>query len=480
MKIVFGAILAVAGLVVLAVGAKRSRVALVIGTLLLALGGYNLYFGVKASRKEKEMIAFIAAAERGDVATVRRMADADPLFVNSIQRNEGAIVNRPLHAAALGLHADVVDFLLSRGAIVDAENNDGSTALHAAGDTVSYGDAAVPVKRAATIRALLAHGATVNAKDDRDRTPLMASAHDATAVALLIEHKADVKARDSSGRTALHYAVIASGEHADAVAALLDHGAEVDPRDRNGETPFLLAATNSAELETLVARGADTKTRDEKGQTALHRAAYMPRNLFSDLDALAVLCSCGLRPETRDHAGATPLSIARERLSSETSHGWMQGRQRIVNFLSPDGACGRLIGASKDQRAFAVAEIRCAEDDRGGCEALAWDYDSGRGTAIDKSRAAEVYDKTCRLGSQWACANLAYNYDHGEGVAEDLARAAALYGPACDAGEMRACYNVALLYANGRGVAKDHARAVALFRRACDAGDRDACEHAAR
>src|SRR5437660_12834927 len=137
MKIVFGAILAVAGLVVLAVGAKRSRVALVIGTLLLALGGYNLFFGVKAARKEKEMIAFIAAAERGDVATVRRMADADPLFVNSIQRNEGAIVNRPLHAAALGLHADVVEFLLSRGAIVDAENNDGSTALHAAGDTVS-------------------------------------------------------------------------------------------------------------------------------------------------------------------------------------------------------------------------------------------------------------------------------------------------------------------------------------------------------
>jgi ankyrin repeat protein len=478
MKIVFGAVFILAALLIVGLG-RRKGVALVIGALTLALGAWWLYGGIVATGRREAAAAFIAAAERGDLATVRKMADDNPVFVNASEsHDDDSTVKWPITVAAKELHADVVEFLLSRGAIVNAETDNGSTPLHEAGEKHAYSDDTISAKRVATIKALLAHGASVDAKNALDRTPLMINAHDAKAVALLIDHHANVKAHDSWGLTPLHYAVGSHSDHSDAIALLLAHGADVNAHDRDGDTPFLLAG-NARDIETLVAHGADTKVRDKNGQTALHRAARSPMNLFSDLDVLAELCACGLRPDARDHAGATPLSLARDGLAGETDKGWMQGRRRIVAFLSPGGPCTKLAGATKEQRDFVVAGIRCAEEDPYGCSALAWDYDTGKGTVTDKSRAAQLYDTACRLGSQSSCTNLAYDYDQGEGVDEDPQRAVALYEKPCDAGEARACYNLGLMVSAGRGTAQDPARAAALFRKACDGGDSNACDHIA-
>jgi len=476
MKIAFGVVFAVIGLLMFTAG-RRSRPWVLVGLVTFAYGGYLLFFGFRAWRTTQDVTAFIAAAQRGDLATVRRMADSHPVYVNASQSfNDGSTVKWPLTVAAKELHADVVDFLLTRGAIVESDTDDGSTAMHETGRTRSYTDAAISARRIATLQALLAHGANVNARDTHQRTPLMSNAGDARAVAFLIEHHADVKAKDSSGRTALHEAVRRRFGQGDSTTLLLDHGAEINARDQLGNTPLQLAGS-AEQIEILVARGADPHARDNNGETALHRIAKSPMNLLSDLDVLADLCSYGLRPDDRDQSGATPLSLARAGLDGETDSHWKSGRQRIVAFLSPDGPCTKLDGAGKDQRAFVVAGMKCAEDDRYGCASLAWDYDTGKGTAVAKVRAAALYDKACRLGSRASCTNLAYDYDHGEGVAADTQHAAALYEQMCDQSEMRACFNLALLVSQGRGVAKDHARATALFRRACDGGDSDACEH---
>ncbi len=479
MKIALGVALALIGIVLMLV--KTRKWPLVFGgALILAVGGYLAFTGIRAQRIQARTIVFIAAAGKGDLVTVRRMADVDPVLVNSSHRIEGGMIERPLYAAAKGLHSDVVEYLLTHDAVVDDDIDDGSTALHAAGESGTYSDQAVTQRHAAIVKMLLAHGAAVSAKDDRERTPLMANADDATAAAILIQQGADVKARDTTGRTALHYAVSPPGDHSAAITLLLDHGAEIDARDQQNQTPLLAAGRNVADLETLIARGADPKARDKKGWTALHYVARSPSNLPSDLDVLGLLCACGLDPETRDQSSATPLGIAREQLAKETDRGWRDGRRRIVRFLEAGGPCRRLAGASKEQRQFVVAQIECDEGFNYACETVAWAYDNGKGTAVDKPRSVELYEKACSRGSQWACTNLGYAYANGEGVAANPVRAAELYGPACDGGQALACHNLAQLYESGRGVTKDPAKAVALFRRACDDGDRESCDRVAR
>lgn len=152
--------------------------------------------------------ALIQAARNGKRDRVRRaVAEAGLDAGASDQRG-----NTPLMLAAYNGHTAVVEFLLGRGAPIDARNREGRTALMFA--------ATGPFPE--TVSLLLERGAAPNATDTAEGwSPLMfAAAEGHRAVARhLLEHGADPTVTDRDGETARTFA--ANGSHT-AVVNLLD------------------------------------------------------------------------------------------------------------------------------------------------------------------------------------------------------------------------------------------------------------------
>lgn len=92
------------------------------------------------------------------------------------------------------------------------------------------------------VEQLLTHGAMVDCADWDQRTALRAAAwggHEDIVKALL-KHGADVNRTDDEGRTALIAAAYMG--HSEIVEHLLDFGAEIDHADSDGRTALSVAA----------------------------------------------------------------------------------------------------------------------------------------------------------------------------------------------------------------------------------------------
>ena len=123
---------------------------------------------------------WLAAAQRGDVATLRRLLGGDATLLAVSTRGASSHGHSALHHAASKNHAAAVAFLLEAGADASAQNHGGSTALHTA---AANGHADVA-------RLLVAHApAAAAARDTNGDTPLSLAAargHDAAALQLTL------------------------------------------------------------------------------------------------------------------------------------------------------------------------------------------------------------------------------------------------------------------------------------------------------
>jgi len=128
---------------------------------------------------------------------------------------------------------------------------------------------------------------------------------DVTALRALIAKGAKVNAKDAQGNTPLHSA--AKNWAIDCIEALLSHGADVNARNLEGQTPFMVAANIPRALGLLLDAGSDTDARDNQGRTALMQAAAS-----GEMSKVKMLFHRGVDISSKSPEGKTALDIAIE------------------------------------------------------------------------------------------------------------------------------------------------------------------------
>ena len=137
---------------------------------------------------------FTPAAD-GDIHIIRAFLQIDP---GQIEARDAIHGWTPLFYAARKGRLEMVEFLLSRGARIDARDRAGSTPLFFC------------TARKRVVKYLLLQGADVNIRNGFSSTPLHAAAQFAKAdvVAMLLDYGAEINARNEYGETPLRIATI--------------------------------------------------------------------------------------------------------------------------------------------------------------------------------------------------------------------------------------------------------------------------------
>jgi uncharacterized protein len=251
----------------------------------------------------------ILAAKNGHTAAVQTLLEHGASTTAVLEGGENALM-----IAVKQGHTGVAQLLLSTTSSnqtvdVDAENDEGRTALHMAACT----------DRADLAALLLQHGAAVNACNDQGFTPLLvaSAASSAELVQLLLDAGAYIPAQHI-GVTALHAA--ASNDKGPDVLQLLlqQHGAVailnnlVPQCGCCGQKTALMFCEQPAHLKLLLAAGADVHKTTDTGNTALHVAAV---HKFA-APVLCLLIKAGVDLHAENSDGKTAAQVAADTGSS--------------------------------------------------------------------------------------------------------------------------------------------------------------------
>jgi len=262
---------------------------------------------------------------------------------------EGALENNLMVAASRGYSSEI-ERLISKGAEIDGETNEGATPLIFA----------VVNNRLNSVLTLLAHNPDVNKMTLNNETPLIISVKNQnTEIAeALIRGGADIDLADKFGATPLHYAsligsfnvadlllyyeadcnkkakdgttplmaAILSG-YADIADLLFQNGANLEARDNSGFTPFLIAAQNGDTLimKLLLKEGVDIYEKNIYSYNALALAIESNQK-----PAVELLLEKGDKWASPENGAVNPYTVASA-----------FGRKDIIEILEKKNIAGR-------------------------------------------------------------------------------------------------------------------------------------------
>uniref|UniRef100_I3RSE8 Poly [ADP-ribose] polymerase n=1 Tax=Drosophila buzzatii TaxID=7264 RepID=I3RSE8_DROBU len=254
------------------------------------------------------------ACKTGEIAKVKKLIT--PQTVNA--RDTAGRKSTPLHFAAGYGRREVVEFLLSSGASIQACDEGGLHPLH---NCCSFGHAEV-------VRLLLKAGASPNTTDNWNYTPLheAASKGKVDVCLALLQHGANHTIRNSEQKTPLELAddatrPVLTGEYRkDELLEAARSGAEdrllalltplnvnCHASDGRRSTPLHLAAgyNRIGIVEILLANGADVHAKDKGGLVPLHNACS-----YGHFDVTKLLIQAGANVNANDLWAFTPLHEA--------------------------------------------------------------------------------------------------------------------------------------------------------------------------
>lgn len=244
--------------------------------------------------------------------------------------------------AEQSIYNSIAQRLINAGANVDAQDENGETALYRA----------VSSRNLKATSALLAADANPNLARDNGQTPLAMAVDrgDLAMAEALLTAGADPDAANEDGWSPLHLTVHRVGkpqhDYADIAELLIKAGADINARNNDGNTPLriavlynkpktlakllaanadpnlasnsgwtaLMAATDQGEaamVKALLNAGADPNIALEDGWTPLHLTVNQSDNPEHDYPDIArLLIAAGADINLRTQAGFTPLRLA--------------------------------------------------------------------------------------------------------------------------------------------------------------------------
>jgi quinoprotein dehydrogenase-associated probable ABC transporter substrate-binding protein len=213
---------------------------------------------------------------------------------------QGSTLDGELHNATIARDSTRIEYLLNRGAKVDARDTEQQTPLIVA---AKGGDLSI-------MNGLLEYKANPNAQDDDGWSAAMHAvrSNEPKVFRLLGKHKANFNLLNKEGLTALAMAVF--DNKANAAVAMLDNNADPDLAMGAAKYNALMIAVKKGNLQmaqTLLQYKANPNAKNAGGVTPLMIAAFSNEDMI-----VSLLLKAGANPALKDDHGKTALILAKE------------------------------------------------------------------------------------------------------------------------------------------------------------------------